>query len=522
MEKVRAIRVENFCGLEELEVEVGEDGLLAEGDNGVGKTSLINALRFALSGRLGEEAIRVGADKASVLVRLDTKTVKRVLGKGKTVKLLSTDGATYSEPVTRLRRLLGTDTLEPLRLLVETDKRKVKAAVLDAMPVEVTVEQLRKWWPKCPADFDVSGHGLEVISRVRERAYAQRADANKAAKTAAANAERLEQEAAAAAAKAPQEAPDVDAMAEAATRAREAVVGLESRARQAEQQATATESQRRRVAEMRERAARARNEAGECKPPAELANAVDCEAEARRQVEKLKRELADAEGTLAKATATVEGIIAHNARVQQWMDKADAHARQARELEMALDQAAIEPVSPDEIARAREYEQQMTQQLELAKEAEKARQRAAQAAEALAKAKAESTTTAERAAYLDSVVRALTDDAPAELLQSSGGIQGLTIQGEDIYLDGVNFSVLNGAERARLAVQIAKRAIERQEPEARVLICDGLECLSSKTKAAFIEEATSGGWQLFGSRVSDDERLVLIPLGKLTQAEAAE
>lgn len=62
--------------------------------------------------------------------------------------------------------------------------------ILAALPVSVTIEQLREWVPTIPANFDVSGHGLEVVERVREIAYNQRTKANTAAKDARGEADR--------------------------------------------------------------------------------------------------------------------------------------------------------------------------------------------------------------------------------------------------------------------------------------------------------------------------------------------
>jgi hypothetical protein len=116
----------------------------------------------------------------------------------------------------------------------------------------------------------------------------------------------------------------------------------------------------------------------------------------------------------------------------------------------------------------------------------------------LASAKEEAHTAAKkRADELDAIVRKLTNDARDELLSASDGIRGLTLDDDNVYLDGVSLDGLSGAEQLKFAVEIARRANAR----SKILIVDALERLDPVQLTEFINHATSDGFQLICSRV---------------------
>jgi hypothetical protein len=119
---------------------------------------------------------------------------------------------------------------------------------------------------------------------------------------------------------------------------------------------------------------------------------------------------------------------------------------------------------------------------------------------------------------LDKMVKALTDDAPRELLSSCDGIPGLALVGDDITLDGVSLDGLCGAEQIRFAVQVAKRA----NAKTKILVVDGLERLDPESYDEFVREATSDGWQLLASKVDRGAMVVEAISADENVSEAAE
>ena len=101
------------------------------------------------------------------------------------------------------------------------------------------------------------------------------------------------------------------------------------------------------------------------------------------------------------------------------------------------------------------------------------------------------------AAKLDGVVIDLTNEAPKSLAMVDA-IPGLALNGERVTLDGKDLDALSGAEQMRFAVEVARRA----NAKSKIIVVDGLERIDPEQYAAFVQQATAGGFQLFGTRVA--------------------
>jgi hypothetical protein len=175
------------------------------------------------------------------------------------------------------------------------------------------------------------------------------------------------------------------------------------------------------------------------------------------------------------------------------MRDAVAHEDSALELERSLaDQTVTAPTS-DEIAAVRNATIKAQAELAQAHGAEALRKQLQAALDLEAKAAQE----AGRATLLDAWVKALTNDAP-RAIAATDSVPGLTLEGDDVLLDGTSLDALSGAEQMRLCVQIAKRA----SAKGKFLVVDGLERLDVDQFQSFIKEATADSWQLVASRVT--------------------
>jgi len=167
---------------------------------------------------------------------------------------------------------------------------------------------------------------------------------------------------------------------------------------------------------------------------------------------------------------------------------------QALELEQAL--GAL-PVAPSKAAfvEADRCAKHAKALVEFARKTEEL----AKHAEAVDKARTMLKSAQDDAATLDRSVKALADDAPAELLASTDGIKGLTIDGDDVFLDSVALDQLSGQERLFFAIEVARRL----NAKSKLLCVDGLEVLDAEHRVAFIEKATADGYQLIATRVTE-------------------
>jgi hypothetical protein len=100
---------------------------------------------------------------------------------------------------------------------------------------------------------------------------------------------------------------------------------------------------------------------------------------------------------------------------------------------------------------------------------------------------------------LDTIVKTLTTDAPAEIAKRADLIEGLEVTPDSILLDGKDITLLCGAEKMRFAVTLAKRVAGK----ARILTVDGLEQIAPGKQPEFVRMCLEGGWMLFATIVAD-------------------
>jgi len=508
--RITKLRVVNYRGIESLETELSAAGAVVSGGNAKGKTTVLNAIRAALVGRgIDAKDIRLGADRAEVLVDMDALSVRRVITpKTSTVTVTNAEGFAAKKPATFLQELVGGAAIDPVELFLAPAKERRKQ-ILAALPVTVTLEQLRKWAPTLPDTFDCSGHGLEVIERVRKIAYDQRTAANAAAKKAREDADRARDAAAAAAKGLPASPVSVTEAAAATDRAKANVTELEARRAAVASAVARTEGARAKVAQLRADADAIEFAIVNVDETA-VADADRAYTDAVRRVDDLREQLAAAEAQQEESKQRWKTLT--SAR-----DTAKAAGRQAADLRAhaaTLEETigAATPTGPtdDEIVSARiEVDACITAGAE-ALRAEEARKLTERASELVANADA-----AEReAARLDGMVKALANDAPTELLATADAIAGLSLDGDDVLLDGKSIDALSGAEQLRFAVEIAKRAAGK----TKILLCDGVERIDPEQMERFVEFATADGFQLLCTRVASGEMHVEAIEGEIAAA----
>lgn len=512
--KITKIQIRSYRGISALEAEISPAGAVVKGANGRGKTSVIRAVRAALAAQdIAADAIKLDADKAEILVDLNDVSVRRVITAKGSNLTVEKAGMKASKPTAYLNELLGGCALDPLELYLAKPKER-KALVLAALPVAVTKEQIAKYVEPfdLPLDFDATGHGLDVVGRAHKYFYAERTAANKDAADALRNAERLAAEAKTAA-EAVTPGP-VLAQAEvkvAITAAERELLSLENRASEAEEAARRTAAQRERIETLRGQAKDV-----EASAPVELVDTTELDdlvVQAAESVRVLEEELASSRAALAKLQADLSAAKAANdTREKAKLRAADLHA-QADTLAAALAAATVVPPTESELAAAR------TKLSEANANAARAdlQAKAMAAVEAANTAKNTAAEMQVEADDLDATVKRLANDVPTELLASAKGIPGLTIDGDEVLLEGKRLDGLCGAEQLKFAVDIARRA----NAKTKILLVDGLERLDPDQMDAFVAYATSDDWQLIGTRVDRGE-VVIEAIEPEVQDKAAE
>lgn len=504
---IHHVEIKNFKGIRHLNVDVPTGGVIAEGGNGKGKTSLLRAVQAALTGAgLNSDAITVGEDSCTLLVAFDDGTeVRRSLKRGGSPRAEVTVPTEHGRvkvpsPAAWLSQAVGA-SIDPLALFLAkpSDRREI---VLSAMPVVITREELLSWCPDVPVGISLDRHGLDVVGDMHAHYYALRTKAN-----AAADESRRVAAVARGAADAAPGGEDVDL----ARMEREESAAVSELARMR----SARESAERAFADWSRRASQMAS------AEKAVANAAASRDEARDENEKAHAAIVAAARVFCDAFGSRKGIDVAREALRTAIQHADgaSHASAIARDTLARAEEALESlraaigeaparIPDDAVASAESALSVAREALREAQAHSAAARERARLQDAAAAAERRAAADRENADRLDKIVKALAA-APAELIAKSAGIPGLGVSGSSITLDGRVLDDLCGAEQLEFSVEIAKRA--NASVRHRILVTDGLERLDAEQLARFV--ALTEGWDVIATRVRPEGGpLSLVPL----------
>lgn len=479
--KITRLHIRNYRGIEEREVEVPPHGAVIKGKNGGGKTSVLTAIRAALASHdVGPDAIRIGSERAEILLDIDDIAIKRVIKPTGSNVTVMRDGVEVKRPQTFLNDLLGNSAFDPLDLLRAKPKDR-RSLILAAVPCRATADDVARWCgAETPPPVQLEEHGLSVVERLHSHFYEKRKLAN-------ARAEEAERSAKGRRDAVPAPAIGVPSFEEAEANL-ERCIAIDARLRESQKNAEANAALGEQLlAEIHagEEAKARKQEAYEMQ--VSTVRERDKQEEVVRQLE---QQLSAARTKLANDDAKFRAAVDRVKQLAQAIEVGDRARTRMQGLDFRTPTAEALAQSAHELEDARataEKARAMYGRERLLKEANDEADRAKACAEI--------------ADRLDAIVATLRNKAPAELLARSGGIPGLTVEGDDVRLDGVSLDGLCGAERVWFAVQVAKRL----NAKSKILVVDGLESLDPDEMEAFVKYATDGDWQLLATRVDRGE-----------------
>lgn len=464
--RIKLLRFKNILGIDELEIEPGAVTLI-EGRNGVGKTSFLAGVLALFGGGHDATLIRNGAKDAEVVGVLDDDdSVRlRITQKGSYREVTTADGAVRKSPQSWLNERTDALALNPVRFLEATPEEQARM-LLEAMPVEVTAEEVLDAMGTAAGDFDpmapgpIPGHGLDVIDRFRRRVYDERTGVNRLVREHEGTVKQL-------AAAVPE---DSDPAAEEKIAAD--IAGCEGRLQVIEQ---ARQQHRDQVhAEYEASVQKATAAAGE--------SARKIVAEADERIEALKAEIRE---LAAKRDATVNDL--QRGRDREVARLSDLRTQRIGEHDRELD---------GEAATLRERVAELRGHVQRAHDAARTRAALDQQRRKLAAAKAESEQLTAAIERLDALKGTLLERLP---------MKGLTVRDGQLYRGDIPFHRLNRAEQIKAAIRLA----EIRAGEIPIVCADGLEALDPETFNAFVAEAKGRDVHLFLTRVTSDPELVI-------------
>ena len=180
--RITKIKIRNLFGIKEYE----QDGKSVEldGSNGVGKTSVIDAIRYALTNKSDRDYIvRKGETEGEILIETDTGL--RINRKSRTnqadYKSVKQNGAEVGSPETFLRDIFTTLQLNPIEFM-EMDKKKQNATILDMIEYDWDVNKIKEWFGEIPSWVSYDQNILQILDDIQSEKgeyFTHRQDVNR-------------------------------------------------------------------------------------------------------------------------------------------------------------------------------------------------------------------------------------------------------------------------------------------------------------------------------------------------------
>lgn len=195
--KLKHVTIRNILGIEELETDLGHVTEIV-GRNGSGKSSVIEAIKYALGGGTDATLIRKGAKEGEVVLLLDDGTTvgKKATGDKDSPKVRRPDVGMITAGQTYLNKLHDILRRNPVELLT-ADAAKRGQYLLEATPMEITRKQIEETVGKAVdanellRDVPMDKHALVIIGRVQKSIFDERTGINREAKSSRTTAEKL-------------------------------------------------------------------------------------------------------------------------------------------------------------------------------------------------------------------------------------------------------------------------------------------------------------------------------------------
>lgn len=174
--RLQSVQIKNVKGIESLSIQAGSVTVIA-GENGAGKSSVIDAISAIFEGGHDASLIRHGADKAEVVLTLDDGVTirKRITPKDSTLEVRTEDGGIVKAPANYVKRLADSFAFDPIGLLEAKPKERA-AWLLKHGGITFSADEVNAavGVPVVRQAID-----LERLESIRAGKYSERTDVNR-------------------------------------------------------------------------------------------------------------------------------------------------------------------------------------------------------------------------------------------------------------------------------------------------------------------------------------------------------
>lgn len=474
---ITKIKIKNLFGISEYEAD-GSSVELA-GKNGAGKTSVIDAIRYALTNKSDRKYIvRRGETEGEILIETDNGL--RINRKARTTqadyKSVKKDGREVGSPESFLRDIFTPLQLNPVEFISLPEKQQ-NAIILDMIEYPWDMQKIKEWFGEIPSWVNYDQNILAVLNDIQSENgeyFQNRQDINREMRNKRAFIEEIAQAIPA--------GYEVEEWEKASAGP---VYQKIERIRKENEEIQKAKS----LLELRDNKVRkfeADREIAKTSLAREIgARRTQIENEITRmedQIRNLKAEKKSLAEKMADKTAVIEeqykaAVAKYDAEVEAYAEYRDKEPQSTKELEEEA--AMIENMK----AHVNEYRrmQGLQSDVEILKE--------------------ESDLLTERIEKARSL--------PGEILETAKiPIAGLTIKDGVPLINGLPVSNLSDGEKLDLCIDVAI-----QKPNGlQIILIDGVEKLSTPVREALYKKCKDKGLQFIATRTTDDEDLTVITL----------
>ena len=162
--QVAKIQISNILGIDSLEISPGKITEIS-GQNGVGKTSVLEAIKGVLGGGHNADLLRKGASEAEVVLVFDNgeKLIKKMTKFKSDIRFEDADGKKLKLGASYIKEIIDPVGLNPIRILTADPKDRLKM-LLDSVPMEMPFEAI-----KFITGLDVEDDGRHPLKVVEEK-----------------------------------------------------------------------------------------------------------------------------------------------------------------------------------------------------------------------------------------------------------------------------------------------------------------------------------------------------------------
>ena len=474
---ITKLKIKNLFGIKEY--EAGGECVELSGKNGVGKSSVIDAIKYALTNKSDRKYIvRNGETEGEVLIETDTGL--RINRKARTnqadYKSVKNNGVEVGSPETFLKDIFTELQLNPVEFMSMTEKQQ-NAIILDMIEYNWDMNKIKEWFGEIPGWVSYDQNILCVLNDIQSENgeyFQRRTDINRDIRNKKAFVEEigatipanynLEKWEKASAGEIYQQIERIRKENEEIRKAKALLDERDSKVRKFE-------------ADMEIGKAALNTEFGNRKAQ------IDKDmVQLQEQIKALQAEKEGLDERLADKVSVVEqeykaNVAKYDAEVEAYKDYRDKEAADVTEL---VEQAQeIEKMK----SHINEYKRMLNLQSEI---------------EDLSAKSQELTTKIEKARTL-----------PGEILADCKiPIAGLTVKDGTPLINGLPISNLSDGEKLDLCIDVAI-----QNPKGlQIILIDGVERLSTEWKNRLYAKCKEKGLQFIATRTTDDDEMSVVEL----------